>query len=428
MFKKYWRISILCCMGIFFCLFSRVSAEEQSGLSILLSKDAIYTIRSYGECCAGRIAPETNIWVTEAGFIQNYFVQETDAGDNLIDDRLDWGHSIHTWFWSEEEKKVEVTFDLGRKSKIENITAITIANNAGGLVDNLTLYLSDNPGRGWKEIKKVENDSVFLDKDKRPETYSFEIKEINETGRYVKMLFYSSRSPFMAIAEIKIYGVPLEENTLKGKRGLVKINERPDPDSLVKLPEISQESLLLTNNKGKEKGTGLPVSYKLTSKHEGKDDNSAAESDPENNKLIDGNYGTAVVVTYEDKPYIDKEATIIFDLKDTFKIERVIVWSAGHYDKKKGSFINAYSIATSLTGEPGTWSVAQSKVVNPFWPGEAPSPANSLLVSQEIEYPIVSPPLDKTARFIRLDLYQDGHSGLRMEIGEVEIWGSKVAK
>ena len=286
MFKKYHKMLVVCGIGMLFC-FSGVLAEEKSGLNILLSENAIYTIRSYGFCYRGQILDGTNTQTTKSGYVETYFVQGTDDGDDLIDNSLSWNNSIRTWLWGQQRKKVEVVFDLGGRSKIDSVNAVAIRNDKGYVINDLTVYLSDDPGRGWKEIKKVENLSLLLDKGKQPATYSFDVKDINESARYVKLLFYSSRSGAMVIGEVKIYGSSLEESKLKGKRGLIKINERPAPASLVKLPEISPKSLLLTNNKGRKKGTGLPVTYKLSSKHSRKEDNSAAESDPQKNKLIE---------------------------------------------------------------------------------------------------------------------------------------------
>ena len=423
---------------------------------VLLSKDAVYTIRSYGWCAPVQILDGTNYRVPKTPevldasgqYVENFLVQDTDAsGDRLIDGLTDAQHAIFTWTWRHQPKMVDLVFDLGRKSRIEHVVAITLGNNVGERnlgdhVRDVSVFVSHTPPvrrrddgaeqhrystppprpeDGWKPVGKIDNASLDLPLDERPPVYAFEARDLAVSGRYVMVRLSSYASKRMFIIEVEIHGTPLEPSRLGNERGLRRIDERPRPEALIRLPDTGPDSLLLTNNRGREGGTGLAVTYELASQHAGTEDTSAADSDPERTRLTDGDLATAVIAHDRNAPYVDKKATIIFDLAETFDIDRVVVHSAGHRRlddvRPVGSFINWYSIAVSDTGQPGSWVVAEGEVRNPLWPREHPASGN---------YAIVSSRLEKTARFVRLDLVQFGHSGTRIEVGEVEVWGRRT--
>ena len=417
----------------------------------LLSTAAAYTIRSYGWCGVGQILDGTNYEVPKTErvqkasgrYVENYLVQETDtSGNHLIDHGTGQTNAIRTWKWSSMPKKVEVIFDLGQRCHIERVLAVTLGNNYGerkhGMhTDSLTLFVSDNPpaheeedwgfskgeGPGWTQGTELKNRSLQAALSERPSAYTFDTGSIGESARYVKLVFWAYVSQAIVIEEVRIFGTRPDPRRVPARAGLQRIDERPAAADLARLPGLGSDSVRLTRN-GEADGAGAPgITYEIRSVQGGRADTVAADSDPSGENLVDGDHAAAVVAHDRNRGYVRKTVTLILDLKQVCDIERVIVWSAGHRElgaiENFGSFINSYRVAASRVGEPGTWSVAAPKVLNPFWPREFP-PAGA---DEAAAYPIITPPLGIEGRFVRLDLLQHGHSGKSIEVGEVEVWG-----
>jgi uncharacterized protein YeeX (DUF496 family) len=371
----------------------------------LLSKKARYKISSWAHLGPKRRLPETNIEPKKWGFHELDFVQNHDYGKALVDGKFDFRHSIRTWRWGCEPKKVNVVFDLGGKCKLSQIFAY-VANNKklAYLLDNLTIYIRNSKDAKWNKIGKIVNNAKKLPEEKRPKNFIFKKTDINMDARYIKLAFYSTRSYSFTISEIKIYGQRLEPNSFKDKFGLVRTAKRKIKEKWSKIPKFAAG---IAKIKNPNITCSLEEKFISGKKIETKTVKQCKE-------LIDNNQNTSVVITKKDKFYIRKQLTIIIDLKQKYNIERVILWSSGHRKKKPKSFINYYSIAI----KDCFWLPVYNKINNLFWPGES--------IKNNDFYPITSPPIGKTTRFLRIDAYENGYNANRMQISEIDIYGSKA--
>jgi len=129
--------------------------------------------------------------------------------------------------------------------------------------------------------------------------------------------------------------------------------------------------------------------------------------------LIDGDPRTGLRSSAE--WYSAKELTVELDLGAAWQVDRVVVWSAGHAEGVR-SYVNAFS--TWAQAGPGAAWTPWGDTWCPVLPAER---AGS-------EYPIVSPPLGRPARSLRLMLTGVAQSADVMEIGEIEVWASPLAE
>jgi hypothetical protein len=298
-----------------------------------------------------------------------------------------------------------VIFDLGGACKLSQIVAYAMKNKKlTHLLDNLTIYIKNSKNAEWQEIGKIVNDAKLLPEEKRPPIFSFKKDNINKNARYVKLVFYSARSRIFVISEIKIYGQRLEPNSFKDKFGLIRTTNRKIKAEWSKIPKFADDIY-------KIKGPTINCSLMKKYLYKGK---SEEESDKQGGKLLDDNQNTSIIVTNKDQWYTYEQLTIIVDLKQKYNIERVILWSSGHSKKNPQSFINYYSIAIKNR----FWLPVCNKINNPFWPGES--------IKNQDFYPIISPQINKSTRFLRIDVYKNRENAHRMQISEIDIFGKLV--
>ena len=386
---------------IFAILVSSAYSQEDE----LLSEKSRYKISSWAFLGSPFRLPGTNIPVKKWKFHKLDYVENLDSGKVLIDGKYDFRHSLRTWYWGKSAKKVDVVFDLGGKCKLSKILAYAMKNkNLGYTINSLTIYIKVTENEKWREIGKLTNNALLTPEKKRPNTFIFEKDKIDMDARYVKLAFQSARSTAFLVGEVKIFGKRLEPSAFKDKYGLVRTTNRKIKPEWTEIPKFAD---------GIEKIKDPAITCSLTEKviYRGKTE---TKSDLPGGKVLDGDRKTGAVVTKNDKMYVFKQLTVIIDLKKQYDVKRVIIWSSGHNDKKYKSFINCYSIAV----KDRLWTPVFNKIDNPFWPGES--------INNQDCYPIISPEINKTTRFLRIDVHADGREANRMQIGEIDIYGKAV--
>lgn len=356
-----------------------------------LAPSAAWSATVSGFAYRGQVIPGTNTPATENGFRDAPLWQ--GHPDALTDGRRD-GEAVQSWFWSAMDKRIRARFDLRR---IARVSRIVVWPQAGQPFDAAFTRVAATedllPAAPELRCTRVDEDAMAWQGE------AFE-------GRYVEVVC-ASGAPQMALAEVEIEGEPL-----------TPFAEGAPGPGLLAVP--ARDLVALTRLPARPPGVvdvAARPETRLTARARYRDPQTAAwiDADPSPESvraLTDGDPGTAV--RSHPQWYSAKELTVELDLGEAWRVERVIVWSAGHVEGAR-SYVNAFSLWGQVGPEAAwtPWGEARCPVL----PGERPAS----------EYPIVSAEIRRPARTLRLLLTGVAQSADVMEVGEIEVWASPLA-
>ena len=358
-----------------------------------LASEAAYRVVISGFAYRGQIIPGTNTPAVVDGSMDAPPWQ--GRRDILTDGKRD-GEAVTSWFWSNMNKRITVVFDLRRKARVRTIRVWPRAGAKQGF-DSAQARVAASEAE-LKDatplpLTKVEGDMVWTGDPIE--------------GRFVQIVC-SSGAPQMSLAEVEIEGEAMQARLvadpppgliLAAPRDLSSVTRPPDKPDGVSNVAARPEVTVTVSSRHYDDKTGAWG-----------DDRFAIGSDPTGRALVDGNHDGAV--SSFSGWFAHKEITAELDLGTPWRVERVIVWSAGH-DKAR-AFINSFQLWLQA-GEGAAWVPAQ-EVRNPLLPGDKPGP----------RYPIVSPALDRQATRLRLKLKGVAQSADVMQVSEIDVWARAI--
>ena len=355
-----------------------------------LAPEAAYSVTISGYVYAGQVIPGINTPAPAQGFRSAPPWQGPSR--TLTDGRRD-GDAVTTWFWSQMNKRITVRFDLRRPARI---TRVRLWPSAG----------APACGRATARVAAQEEGltaATALVLQPADEGMAWSGEPV--AGRYLEVVCEGD-APQMTLAEVELWGDPTGDLVADAPpAGLLPTPPR-DPDPLVSLPDRPEGVTNLARLPG--------VRLSLTSRHHDDktgrwlDDTCAVDSDPTGRGLMDGDLTTAV--RSFSGWYAAKRIDVELDLGRPARVDRVIVWSAGHGARR--SFLNCFKLWLQA-GDGAPWAPA-GEVWNPLLPGEVPAP----------QYPIVSPLIAGPATRLRLELVGVAQSADLVEVAEIEVWGT----
>lgn len=357
-----------------------------------LAPEAAYGVTISGHVYAGQVVPGTNTPAPAQGFRPAPPWQGSPR--TLTDGRRD-GDAVRTWFWSNMNKRVTVRFDLRRPARISGVRLWPAAGEPA--CERATARVADDE-EGLREAAEL----VLQPAD---EGMAWSGEPV--AGRYVEVVCEGG-APQMTLAEVELWGEPTGDFLADAPpAGLLPAPAR-DVAHLLRLPDRPEGTVNLARIPG--------VQVTVTSRHHDDmtgrwlDDTCAADSDPTGQALMDGDL-TSAVRSFSGW-YAAKRINVEVDLGRAARVDRVIVWSAGHDVGR--SFVSYFRLWLQA-GEGAPWTPA-GEVWNPLLPGEAPAP----------QYPVVSPPIGGPATRLRLEIAGVAQSADVVEVAQIEVWGTAM--
>lgn len=359
-----------------------------------LAPQAAYSVTVSGFAWGGQLVPGTNSPRTTNGYMDAPPWQGPPT--TLTDGRRD-EPAVVSWFWTNMDKRITVTFDLRRTAAISAVRAWPRVGS------------DDTYARASARVAltaEALNQAPDLSLARTANEYGWQGAAV--TGRFVRVTC-DSPAPDMSLAEVEIEGEatgPVAPDA--PPPGLIAVAPR-DLAPLVALPAHAPE----VTNVATRPEVKLTVSSRHYDDNAGGfvDDQCAAQSDPTGRALVDGDPKTTVN-SFSDW-YAHKTVTAQLDLGRDYQIDRIVVWSGGH-DGPARSYVNAFRLWLQ-PGADAPW-VPVGETRNPVLPGEQPAGV----------YPIISAPLDRPARSVRLQLQGVAQSADLMQIAEIEVWARPV--
>jgi hypothetical protein len=174
---------------------------------------AAYTLSARSYLYAGQQVPGTGEKAERTGW---FATPTADPECTLLTDgRLDWEHSARTHFWSQQDKVVEVIFDLGQPRALESLDVVlSSAVQAGNGIDRVTLHwgaaahldeawagalrFSRPASEGWEGALCFAPDAAA------PPGAVLRSPRIGERARFIRIVC-ESRQPIMALGEVIIH-------------------------------------------------------------------------------------------------------------------------------------------------------------------------------------------------------------------------------
>ena len=371
-----------------------VIAVVSSATAANLAPEAAYSVTLYGFAWRGQLVPGTNSTRPTDGYMAAPPWQ--GPATTLSDGRRD-DPAVVSWYWSNMDKRIEVVFDLRRTASVTAVRAWTKAG-AGHSFSRATMRLAATAAA----LEQGEDLPLVP----AGEGAAWEGQAVS--GRFLRLVC-DTPTPTLSLSEVEIEGEATGPVAADAPPpGLIAVAPR-DLAPLVQLPPKAAGASNIA--------PGPEVKLRVSSRHYDDkssgfvDDQCAAQSDPGGNALRDGNMKTAVA-SFSDW-YSHKTITAEFDLGRDYQLDRLVVWSAGH-DGPARSYLNAFRLwVQPAQGAP--W-VPVGETRNPVLPAEKPAAA----------YPIISAPLDRPARMVRLQFQGVAQSADVMQIAEIEIWAKPV--
>ena len=359
-----------------------------------LAPEASYSVTLYGFAWRGQLVPGTNATRLTDGYMAAPSWQ--GPANTLTDGRRD-DPAVVSWYWSNMDKRVEVTFDLRRMANVSAVRAFTKAG-AGHSFTRGTLRIAATAA--------ALEQAADLPLQVVPEGATWQ--GVAVSGRFVRLVC-DTPAPTLSLAEVEIEGEPTGPVAVDAPPpGLIPV----PPRDLAPLAQLPARAADVTNV-----ATRPEVKLTLSSRHYDDkaggfvDDDCATKSDPSGKTLRDGDTKTAVSSLSD--WYSHKTITADLDLGRDYQLDRLVVWSAGH-DGPARSYVNAFRVwVQPAQGAP--W-VPVGETRNPILPGEKPAAV----------YPIISAPLDRPARTVRLQLQGVAQSADLMQIAEIEVWAKPL--
>ncbi|MBU0609365.1 MAG: hypothetical protein KKI08_15875, partial [Armatimonadetes bacterium] len=361
-----------------------------------LAPQAAYAVTIYGFAYRGQVIPGTNTPNTVDGYLPAPPWQ--GPADTLTDGRRDTP-AVESWFWTHMDKRLVATFDLRRQATLTAVRA----------------YLK----QGTKDAYSGAEVRIAAEADGLDKAPALPLELTADgavwqggpvSGRFVR-LTCNSPAPTISLAEVEIEGTstgdiapgaPPPGLTPVAPRDLGPLTALPERPAGISNVAARPEVKLTVTSRHYDHKVGAMV-----------DDQCAAESDPGGRALCDGDVKTTVS-SFSDY-YAHKSITAEFDLGDGFQVDRVVVWSATHEGPPR-TYLNSFRVW--LQPAAGAAWLPAGETRNPVLPGEKP-PA---------PYPIVSAPLDRPARSVRLRLDGVAQSADVMRVAEIEIWGKALTE
>ena len=354
----------------------------------LLSKNATYTITGGGYVYSGQIQPGVNEQARVDGIALAPLIEQTEAGDELIDGDRSFKSLIYTpWVWHQPGKNIFIETTLPGDSKVNRVH-VQFPKSTDYRPESATLKTKDAAGN-WQLHERI---FVHRERDPVEQSLDFATFELEAHAcRELRIEVGGSRR-HVGITEIEVWG---DGPTESDRHGLVR-----------QTPHIETVRPHLSDVPEGSSNLARAATVKFKSSHE------LTAGRPQ--QLIDGKRPGGIKIV--GPPNQHWEIDIELDLGDIYQIDAVQIWMPGGKGVETGHLHNV-KLAISPSGDQLDWDSPTGLIVNPYWPFDnAPRPH------------VISPAsLDVAARRIRVHAYLSGTGGVtsNVAIGEVEVWGSK---
>ncbi len=370
-----------------------LSSIALPALAADLAPEAAYSVTVSGYVYRGQVIPGTNTPATEQGFSPAPPWQGPRTA--LTDGKRD-GDVVHSWFWSQMDKRITARFDLRRVAQIHSVQVWPQMGAPN--YDGATVRIAAT------EEALVEAPDIAMTA--AEEGMAWTGPAVG--GRFVEITCQSGL-PQMTLAEVQIRGEPEAPPAPDAPApGLIAVPPR-DPAALIAPPAVPEG----VGNLAREPGVRVDVTSRHYDDKTGTEaaDDSAALSDPTGGALNDGER-TGGVRSFSGW-FCSKRIQAQFALPSAADVDHLLVWSSGHEEGR--SYINCVRVWLQA-GEGAPWTPA-GETWNPVLPGETPAP----------EYPIVVSPVGGPATSVRLELVGVAQSADYMQVAEIELWGRPAA-
>lgn len=358
-----------------------------------LAAEASYQVTISGYAYQGQIIPGTNTPVAANGYAPAPPWQ--GPPETLTDGRRD-GPAVVSWFWSSMAKQITVVFDLRRPVRVSAVRAWPRAGSTDRFDGGSFRVAADRAG-----LEAAADVPLAV----AAEGCSWAGAAL--TGRYLR-LTCASGAPQMSLAEVEI----------EGEATAAPAADAPPP-GLVPVPPRDLAALTPLPAPAAGAANVMPrpeVKLTLTSQHyeDGRgmvDDDCAARSWDQGAALRDGKHESTL--SSFSGWFAAKTITADLDLGGDYQVDRVVVWTTAEGPER--SYLNALRLwVQPARGAP--WQPLP-EVRNPLLPGEAPGRP----------YPLVTPPLDRPARCLRLQLQGAAQSADLVRVTDLEVWARPLA-
>lgn len=358
-----------------------------------LAPEAAYSVTISGYVYRGQVIPGTNTPAMEQGFSPAPPWQGPRTA--LTDGKRD-GEVVHSWFWSQMDKRITARLDLRRAAQVHRVQVWP--QRGAPNYDGATVRIATT------EEALAETPEIAM----TPADEGMAWTGPAVGGRFVEVTCQSGL-PQMTLAEVSIQGEPEGPPAPDAPApGLISIPPR-DLEALIAAPTPAEDAINLAREPG--------VKVRVASRHyddktgtEAEDD-SAALSDPGGGALNDGRKSGGV--RSFSGWFCSKRIQAQFTPASAADLDHLLVWSSGHGERR--SYINCVRVWLQA-GEGAPWTPA-GETWNAVLPGETPAP----------EYPIVVSPVDGPATSVRLELVGVAQSADFLQVGEIELWGRPAA-
>ena len=348
---------------ILLTIFSATAGADEL---VNLAASSTYKIKAEGHCFSGQTQVGTNIQAgSKALYIASPVMEQDDDGDDLIDGKHDPANSIATWYWSNQAKRVFLTFFLAGESTLHQV-AVHLEGS-----DSATVHTRLGSGNWTKwasgKADKLTADPVSCDQ--------------------VRIHLSTGTTPNLTVSEVELLG---QGPTDAEQTGLLRQPSHRDSVVLDEL-KLRSDSVLLTDRKNHPSARLRPASQPVRG----------------TKKLLDNDLTSGIIVTH--KQWLGTSATLTIDLKRIAQIDRIEIWLPG----TNKSYVNELRVAAGATTKPGDWRAPCDMIRNPYWPSD----------NVDEPYSIVTPLFDVPARYIRVDAALNSRIHRPLGVSEIRVWG-----
>ena len=135
----------------------------------------------------------------------------------LVDGKNDWNHSVRTYFWSNQPKRIEAVLDLGKTMYVDSVEVYQGGTRQkGNLIEKIEVSGAlQNDGTDCWDTPRVQEQKILAApaaENAYPLTFRFARKY-----RYIRVICSSQASAMMVLSEIRVMGSETSETTLPEK-------------------------------------------------------------------------------------------------------------------------------------------------------------------------------------------------------------------